>query len=227
MKWIKKFSTFLFDFDGLLVNTEEIHFAAFRELCRINGFSIPWDFFQYCEYAHYSSTGLRDATYEEFPKLQAQHPDWHVFYVDKKRIYQDLIETVPLEFMHGVPALLEALKKENIPRAVATNSTKQQIDVFKRRMPLLQTIPLWVTREDYEKAKPNPDAYLTALDKLQGKNAIGFEDSFRGIQALQKAKVPPVLICPEEHPQLENPELVNVPFFSSFEEIPDEGPLLG
>ena len=33
MDWIKKYQLFLFDFDGLLVNTEEMHFLAYKQMC--------------------------------------------------------------------------------------------------------------------------------------------------------------------------------------------------
>ncbi len=223
MHWIHSYSLYLFDFDGLLVNSEDLHFAAYVEMCRRRGFELTWDFYRFCLAAHFSSTGLRDAIYQEFPDLKANEPTWDVLYAEKKSIYQELIESGKLELLPGVQALLKALEEAGIRRCVATNSTKAQVDAIKKQLPALATIPLWVTREDYQKAKPEPDAYLTAIRLLGNKEdrMIGFEDSIRGVQALKRAGVPPVLICPEIHPQLDEPLLADVPHFVSFEDIPE------
>lgn len=228
MDWIHSFELFLFDFDGLLVNSENLHFEAYIEMCRRRGFALTWDFFRFCLAAHFSSTGLRDAIYTEFPDLKALEPKWEVLYAEKKGIYQQLLEEGKLELMSGVAPLLEALSKAGIRRCVATNSTRQQVQVIKKNLSLLQTIPAWITREDYELAKPEPDAYLTAIKRLgkEGDRMIGFEDSMRGIQALKGAGVQPVLICPDFHPQRSDPMLETVPWFTSFEDIPEfAGPL--
>ena len=129
-----------------------------------------------------------------------------------------------------------------------------------QKNPLLKNIPYWVTREDYEKAKPAPDGYLEALalygktsdqthnqkshlknelqntsvkNKLQANKAflrnqekvIGFEDTLRGLKALQKANpIVPVLICSEKHPQMKNIDK-SVLHFESFLKI-NSAPLL-
>jgi len=223
MKWIENFSLFLFDFDGLLVNSEHLHFTAYLEMCRRRGYVLSWDFYKFCLVAHYSSTGLRDTIYKEIPELKSREPEWTVLYAEKKQIYQELIEKGNLDLLPGVEKLLLALQNAEIRRAVATNSTKAQVEAIKKQLPMLNSIPLWITREDYQNPKPQPDAYLEAIKRLSqpGDKVIGFEDSLRGIEALKRAKVPPVLICPDLHPQLEEPELKDVPRFSSFEEIPE------
>ncbi len=226
MDWVKQFSLFLFDFDGLLVNSEDLHFAAYVEMCQRRGYALGWDFYRFCLAAHYSSTGLRDAIYLEFPELQAKEPDWTILYAEKKAIYQELIEKGELELLPGVAALLTELKQQRIARCVATNSTRLQVEAFKKRLPLLESIELWITREDYAKGKPEPDAYLTALNRFERDLLpIGFEDSLRGVEALKNAGVQPILICPDIHPQMDDPRLQGVPHFSSFEAIPEKGPL--
>lgn len=224
MKWAQNYSAILFDFDGLLVNSEHLHFAAYLEMCKRRGYTLSWDFYKFCLVAHYSSTGLRDTVYQELPELKSNEPEWSVLYAEKKQIYQELIEHGNLELLPGVEKLLVFLQEQKIPRAVATNSTRQQVDAFKKHLSVLSTIPLWVTREDYKNPKPKPDAYLEAIQRLRMKTEdklVGFEDSLRGIEALKKANVEPVLICPELHPQLDELSLKEIPHFTSFEEIPE------
>ncbi len=226
MDWIHRYQLFLFDFDGLLVNTEELHFAAYIEMCRARGFTLPWNFNEFCLAAHYDSTGLREAIYKEFPALLAQEPNWDVLYKEKKTAYLQLLKENRLQLMEGVEELLIALDRAGIRRCVATNSFLEQIEEIKKALPVLKTIPLWITRENYTRQKPDPDAYLTALKHLaQPRDAIiGFEDTLRGVKALLGARVQPVLICPTGHPQLKDPALQDVPTFRSFKEIPAAGP---
>lgn len=219
MDWIHNYQLFLFDFDGLLVNTEELHHAAYIKMCKDRGFDLKWSFIDFCALAHSSATALREAILTEFPALQAI--SWDVLYKEKKREYFKILQQNRMQLMPGVEKLLLALEAAGIRRCVATNSALEQIEEIKKALPVLNTIPVWITREDYTQPKPAPDAYLTALKRLlqPGDKIIGFEDSLRGVQALQAANVPPVLICDSSHPQLQDPALRGVPFFSSFETI--------
>jgi HAD superfamily hydrolase (TIGR01509 family) len=221
MNWIHNYDLFLFDFDGLLVNTEELHFAAYRELCQGKGFELDWNLNRFFQAAHFDATGLQRALYEKFPDLQQY--GWDILYAEKKKIYQGLLEKGEVALMPGVEELLRALEKSGKKRCVVTNSAKVQIDLIKEQIEVLQTIPYWFTRETYALPKPHPDGYLKALEKLKepGDRVIGFEDSVRGLKSLKDAGVSTaLLICPEDHPQLQEP----IPFFPSFEVL--EGNLL-
>ena len=44
MNWISNYDLFLFDLDGLLVDTEKLHFEAYKRLCSRFGYELAWDF---------------------------------------------------------------------------------------------------------------------------------------------------------------------------------------
>jgi HAD superfamily hydrolase (TIGR01509 family) len=222
MQWIHNFTLFLFDFDGLLVDTEVLHYKAYREMCRLHGVDMHWSLNRFFEAAHFESTGLRQALYTEFPKLLESEPRFEILYAEKKAAYQRLLMEETLELMPGAGAVLEALHAANIRRSVVTNSPKVQVDAIREKIPALNTIPLWITRECYKEAKPNPEGYLLAIEKLgkAGDKIVGFEDSTRGLKALIGAGVTtPVLICPPDHPQLKAGVPEKARCFHSFEEI--------
>ncbi|MES2345404.1 MAG: HAD family phosphatase [Chlamydiota bacterium] len=198
MEWIHKFDLFLFDFDGLLVDTERLHYQAYLFLCYNHGFELGWDFERYCKIAHSDAHALRKALYNEFPDLLKEQPDFRVLYEEKKRIYIEILKERTLELMPGAAELLTALAGAGIRRIIATHSPKEQIDIIRAKQPLLLSIPDVITREDYENPKPAPDAYLTAIAKVSkpGDRIIGFEDSLRGLTALQATPALPVLIAP-------------------------------
>jgi beta-phosphoglucomutase len=218
MDWIQKFDLFLFDFDGLLVNTEDLHYAAYLEMCRRRGFDLKWTLSEFFQAAHLSATGIQEGIYRLFPNLLAP---WDVLYAEKKKIYQELLEKGEFALLPGVEEVLKAVEGKR--RCVVTNSTKAQTDLVKEKIPILQSIPHWFTRESYAEPKPAPECYLNAIEQLgQPKDRmIGFEDSVRGLKALRGAGVSvTLLICPQDHPQLKQPALLEGFYFPSFEAIP-------
>ena len=219
MKWIRDFDFFLFDFDGLLVNTEHLHYTAYVNMMEGRGYKLDWSFAKYCQAAHLNSTAIREGIYSDFPDLD---PDWQTLYNEKKKIYFDLIGTGKVELMPGAEKLLLELEREKKRRAVVTNSFLSQVQLIRSQLKVLNTIFHWVTREDYEKPKPSPEGYLRAIE-LYGKpgdRIIGFEDSIRGLQALKGTSALPVLICNSHHPLLEMLS-EGALHFESIEKIPD------
>ena len=130
MRWIKDFQLFLFDFDGLLVNTEHIHYQAYVNMCERRGFRLDWTFSDFCNIAHIESSLLKDSIYAKFPDLLQQEPHWEVLYREKKRAYMELLLHANIEMMPGAAELLEALAKEQIEHSVVTNSAKEQVDLI-------------------------------------------------------------------------------------------------
>lgn len=228
MHWIQNYQLFLFDFDGLLVNTEHLHFQAYINTCAKRGFHLKWSFYQFCEVAHIGGEAIPDALYAEFPEMRACDPDWSVFYADKKSEYKKLLLAGKIELMPGAGPLLQALQTANIRRCVVTNSPREQIEIISSYLPILKTIPHWVTRELYEKAKPHPECYLKAIQLYAKPNdrIIGFEDSVRGLKALSQTSARAVLICESHYPLLNviQDEYEALHHYETLDAIPESGP---
>jgi len=219
MNLILEFDAIFFDFDGLLVNTEHLHFEAYRQMLMQNGSSFPWNFATFASVAHKSSTGLLELISSHSPEI-VERKGWETLYGEKKACYQKLLKANRLELMPGAGQILNLAAEAGIPHCVVTNSTKEQVELIKKHLPILNEIPFWITREDYENPKPSPDSYLKAIKRLNitGKK-IGFEDALRGIRALQGALIDPILICAPDHPQMKEASKEAFPIFSSFDEL--------
>lgn len=211
-----RFDLFLFDFDGLLVNTEHLHFQAYVNMMAEQGFALSWNFRSYCELAHSSADGLREKLYVDFPDL---NPDWASLYALKKKMYMELLASGKVELMPGVTKILPLLEQKKKRRCVVTHSPLPQIQAIRSQHPILQTIPHWITREDYGAPKPSPEGYLKAITLYgkQGDKIIGFEDSLRGLQALQNTPATPVFISSFRHPLLSNLLEEGVLYYDSFD----------
>lgn len=202
MQWIRDFDLFLFDFDGLLVNTEHLHYAAYIQMMAGRGYTLDWSFPRFCQAAHLTSSAIREGIYADFPDLDA---DWQTLYQEKKHRYFELISAGKVELMPGAEKLLLALDKQDKRRVVVTNSPLDQVRLIRSQLKVLDSIIHWVTREEYEKPKPDPECYSRAI-ALYGKpgdRIIGFEDSIRGLQALKGTPALPILVCEAHHPLLE------------------------
>ena len=84
MNWIQNFQLFLFDLDGLLVNTEELHYQAYVTMLQRRGYTLTWDFPAYFQIAQQDSKAPEIHIYKEFPKLQKDEPNWAILYAEKK-----------------------------------------------------------------------------------------------------------------------------------------------
>jgi beta-phosphoglucomutase len=225
MKWIYDYQLFLFDLDGLLVNTEEIHYLAYQRMCASHGFKLDWDFNRYCQAAHYHQEGLRDQIYTEFPALKAKEPSWNILYEQKKQAMVDLYSEGAIHMMPGAQKLLEMLNKSKIKRCVVTHSSDDLVKAIRKQNPILDTIPVWFTRENYTHPKPHPECYLNAIEKLAAKNdqVIGFEDTPRGLKALMGTRAQPVLISQIPYPEIPSFLQVGVWHYPSFSSMEEEG----
>src|SRR5579872_1724083 len=106
MEWISRFHLFLFDFDGLLVNTEHLHFQAYFNMLSNRGYKLDWSFAKWCQIAHLGPKSLREGIYAEFPDLE---PNWDLLYAEKKQEYLELIRSGKVELMPGAERLLKEL----------------------------------------------------------------------------------------------------------------------
>jgi beta-phosphoglucomutase len=217
MHWIHDFQLFLFDFDGLLVNTEHIHYQAYVDVLAREGHALKLSFGDFFKLAHLNSNAWKEALYADIPTLS---PAWEKLYEQKKRVYLELLLKEPIVLMPGVEKLLIALKEANIRRCVVTHSGLKAVQRIQSKIPLLSTLPHWITREDYDQPKPDPECYLKAIRQYGKPNdrIIGFEDSLRGLRALKQTSATSVLICPKLHPLYEIGKEEGI-HFESFQSI--------
>lgn len=219
MDWINEYRLFLFDFDGLLVNTEELHYEAYKKMLAGHGIAFDWSFERYCQTAHYASEKFREEILKLYPSLK--NIPWETLYQEKQRMIQEALRNGSVHLMPGVEAFLNKLQKHGKKHAVVTHSPDQLVSIVRKQHPVLDRIPLWVTRHDYTHPKPDPECYNLAIKRHAHADeaVIGFEDTPRGLNALLGTRAKAVLVTKIPYPEIPLFKEKGVPHFFTFEDI--------
>lgn len=178
-----KHSAVLFDFDGVLVDTEWAIYEAWLRTFRGHGHELPLEIYTRCIGSDFDTwspkTHLEDLTGSSF--------DWHQLDDDRQiEIRRDLEQAGP---MPGVVALLASLKSQGTRIGVVSSSSHQWVDGWLERLRLSSHFETVVCRGDAPRIKPAPDLWLEALRRLNlpASEVLVFEDSLNGVKSAKEA----------------------------------------
>lgn len=208
-----KFDLFLFDLDGTLLNTEELHYQSYKESLIYFDYNKEFTFDDYCKLVHYDDELFKSLITAE---LSVNYKN---FYQYKKELYIKKIN-YKLELNQNVEKLLLYLFENNIKTAIVTHTEKDTVDLILEKLPILNRCNVILTRDDYINRKPHPECYIKALNYFpECKNPIGFEDSYKGFLSLDKTSITSVLVCSKDYYYFNKLNAVNhITDFSNFDE---------
>lgn len=178
-----KFKAVLFDFDGVLVDTEWAIYEAWLETFRAEGQDLPLELYTRCIGSDFATWSPK--TYLE--ELTGATYDWEA--KDEARqvvIRRDLEQAGP---MPGVVDLLRKLKVLKVPCAVVSSSSHDWVDGWLAKLGLADFFQTTVCRGDVPRIKPAPDLWLEALRQLEvsGPETLTIEDSLNGVKSAKTA----------------------------------------
>jgi len=222
MHFLERYKLFLFDLDGLLVDTEILHWRAYKSVVESWGGTFDWDYPSYLVVAGKSAFSIREKLESEQPHLFIER-SWEDLYARKKSTFLRLLSESEITLMPGVEGAMEYIAQRGFPMVVVTHSPIQVVDAVKK-LPALSPISRWISREEYSNPKPAPDGYLVACKEfnVSPEDAIGFEDAVRGVDSLLAAGCRPILINKNNDEARQTCIARGIPVFSSFEEVVSE-----
>jgi beta-phosphoglucomutase len=183
----KKPTAILFDFDGVIVDSEVLHHRAYEIALAPHGVSsIPQDVYA----DRFSNRGLG----LEYCAQQVPGIDLRELKLRKERLFREILEA-DARLLPNVAEVLGELA-ERQPLALATGSAREAAAFVLRRFGLLACFRVVIGREDYERDKPAPDAFLTACTSLGElpSSCLAVEDSYKGLRAARAARIPCVVV---------------------------------
>jgi len=173
----------VFDLDGVIVDSNEVHSESWREYLRRCGREKPEDFDRLM-FGRRNDDIVRDVFgWDLEPAEVFRHG------AEKERLYREMMG--PMLRAHLVPGVASFLERHgNRPMAVASNAEAANIDFVLGGSGLRKFFRVVVNGAQVERPKPDPEIYLraAALLDVPPVNCIVFEDSKAGIQAARAAR---------------------------------------
>jgi len=172
---------FIFDFDGLLVDTESTALRAWREQFAVHGLVFPLEVW----HRYIGTQGSQQAMLAAVRSGGIEFDDTELLAEWRER-HNGIVRE---EFLReGVEAFLDAAAAAGSKLAVASSASRDWLDENLDRLAIRDRFAA-VCARDNGRVKPAPDIYLAALAALGGTaaNAVAFEDSPNGIAAAKAA----------------------------------------
>lgn len=174
----------LFDFDGVLADTESFHWRAWRETLAPHSPELDWQTYQrLC--IGVSDVEMRNI-FCQLCRTPISSDEVLALYPLKRQVFQFL--TSGANMIDGsLVAMLRGL--DGLRLGVVTSSNIAEVEPILRQARLLDALGTVVYGNDVGRYKPDPEPYLLALERLdvEPTEAVVFEDSASGIRSAQDA----------------------------------------
>jgi len=175
----------LFDFDGVIADTENVHIVAWQRTLDRMGWELT-------DEAASAAAEVDDRLFlfdlfAERKILGADHDGW-------LRLKQDLTESMLADnpgVYPGVVPLVEALREKGARLAIVTSTWRRNVEIVLKATGLTDAFMAIVAKEDAPRPKPDPIGYTLACInmRLSPDLAVALEDSPTGLAAARKAKL--------------------------------------
>lgn len=187
----------IFDVDGVLIDSENIHFAAYQEILKQYNFNLDRDGYKKWFSGKSIDGGIKSLLVDNDISVDAERIKDQKITLTKKLFQAELVlnkDTV--NFIENVNARNLVIKDmvfvKPLVLALTTGLEKELVDeIFKVKPGLKSLFTAIISAEDYTHSKPNPESYIRTAQKmnLPTDSLIGVEDTPSGIAALNDAGI--------------------------------------
>jgi HAD superfamily hydrolase (TIGR01509 family) len=176
----------LFDFDGLLMDTESTEVQIWREIYAEHGAEFPLDIWLQ------KVVGSTDENFDpvaHLSSLTGKDLDSPSIRQEARRIRlerQSVLTAQP-----GVNAMLAAAQRAGLRQVIVSSSPHWWVDGYLEQLGITPFFEHVVCREDVARVKPAPDLYLEAVRRLElpADECLAFEDSPNGVRSARSARL--------------------------------------
>ncbi len=178
----------IFDFDGLILDTETPEVVVWQSIYKEYGFELPIDEWEK------TIGGYGVSTFDpadHLSLLSQGRLDAVSSRVRYRRESDAIIHASPI--LPGVMDMIEQARKNDLKVAIGSSSPHSWVDAHAKRLGIFDHFDEIICQDDVPpgRTKPNPDIFLKALDQLNVKKeaAVVFEDSPNGVTAARRAGI--------------------------------------
>lgn len=178
---------FLFDLDGVIVDTAVFHFKAWKKLTNLLGFDIDQEFNESLKGISRMDSlneilkkGNLEISMEEKLKYAEMKNSWYLELVN---------QMTEKDILPGVKEFLNVSR--NLGIKIALGSASKNAMLILEKTGILSFFDAIIDGNHVSKSKPDPEVFLKGAEALQvlAKNCIVFEDAFAGVQAAKAAQM--------------------------------------
>jgi len=198
----------IFDFNGIIVDDEPIHFKLFQRVLGEEGITLTEKDY-YARYLGFDDRGAFSAGYHENKRSLSENKLAELI-ARKAAYYQETIRD-HVTIFPGVETLIANLSPR-LPLAVASGALRDEIETILSTAALLQHFTAIVAAEDVRHGKPEPEIFLKALeqinagrdahDQINAGDCVVIEDSKEGIKGARRAAMKCLAVTNSHPPEL-------------------------
>jgi beta-phosphoglucomutase len=173
----------VFDFDGVIVDSEPLHYRALRDALLPEGVEITEEEYLRIYLAHDDRVAIEKALEHHRERADPERMDR--IEARKIEIFAGMIPAIPV--FEGAREVVRSLAAE-VPLAIASGARREEIEAILAGLGLRDAFQAIVGAEDAERTKPDPAPYLEAARQLAARapgldpaECVAFEDSIPGI----------------------------------------------
>jgi HAD superfamily hydrolase (TIGR01509 family) len=194
---VRRAAALIFDVDGTLAETEELHRQAFNHAFARHGLDWQWDRAVYKDLLRVTGGKERIRAHHERLRIAAPLSDVDIAELHRIKTahYAELVETGCCPLRPGMTDLLITAKARGQRLAIATTTSHGNIDALLSRAlgkGWAADFDAIVAGDDVPHKKPAPDVYVETLArlKLNASDCVAIEDSANGLTAASRANIP-------------------------------------
>ena len=173
----------IFDWDGVVINSANLHEESWEILAKELKLKLPHDHFA-------RGFGKRNETIiGRILRWSEDKDEIFKWGSRKEEIYRELGSEKGIPLIPETKTFIRNLHKQSIPMSIGTSTERKNIDLAIQQNQLSGLFAGAICSEDVSKGKPDPEVFLKAADLIgiSPKNCIVFEDSTHGIEAAFQA----------------------------------------
>jgi beta-phosphoglucomutase len=182
----------IFDFDGVIADSEALHYKALNTVFNRYGVDVPKDL-HWQKYLGYSDRENIEAVSVDY-SMGMDDTKIQLLIDEKKIVFDELVAEGAI-IIDGVAEFIQRLIDSGICRAICSGALRSDIDLMLGGTDFKDAFEVIVTADDVKHGKPDPEGYLQALKKLNGNDkspieasqCIVIEDSHWGLEAASAA----------------------------------------
>lgn len=182
----------IFDFDGVITDSEILHLRAFNQSLAQYDIEITKNDY-YTMYLGFNDTDCYKLLIEK-GLLKMDEQQINTLMIQKKKIFEQLAKAEG-KMIEGVRDFLNMLEQNNIPMAICSGSLLTEVEMVLEEARLRHLFEVIVSGEQVKKGKPDPEGFLLSLQRLNenrenpitANQCVVIEDSHWGLEAAKAA----------------------------------------